>query len=132
LILLTSVPTILDLAMKPTSIKKIQLLFLCAALCVVSTGCAANAPLKTRNVFLIVTDGFRWQEVFTGAEDALMDKTNGGVRDVAALRKQFWRETPEARRGALLPFFWGEIARHGQLYGNQPKGSVARVTNDKR
>ena len=105
---------------------------ICAALCGASTVSAANQSLKTRNVFLIVTDGFRWQEVFSGAEESLMDKTNGGVRDVKALRKQFWRETPEARREALLPFFWGEISRHGQLFGNQPKGSVARVTNDKR
>src|SRR5262245_41387382 len=59
---------------------------------------AAKAELKTKNVFLIVTDGFRWQEVFTGAEEALMDKTNGGVREVKALRAQFWRDTPEARR----------------------------------
>ena len=27
---------------------------------------------------------------------------------------------------------WGEIAQHGQLYGNQLKGSIARITNDKR
>jgi arylsulfatase A-like enzyme len=32
----------------------------------------------------------------------------------------------------LLPFFWTEIAPHGQLYGNQAKGSIARVTNDRR
>ncbi len=93
---------------------------------------ASNPTLKTKNVFLIVTDGFRWQEVFSGAEETLMDKTNGGVKNVQALRKRFWRETPEARRQALWPFFWGEIAQRGQLYGNQIKSSVARVTNDKR
>jgi len=93
---------------------------------------AGNLPLKTKNVFLIVTDGFRWQEVFTGAEEVLIDKTNGGVRDVEALRKKFWGETPQARRQALLPFVWSEIASHGQIYGNQLLGSVARVTNDKR
>src|SRR4051794_4438401 len=76
------------------------------------------APLKTQNVFLIISDGFRWQEVFTGAEEQLLNKTNGGVQDVMALRKQFWRETPEARREALLPFVWSEIAKHGQIYGN--------------
>jgi len=93
---------------------------------------AGNLPLKTKNVFLIVTDGFRWQEVFTGAEEALIDKTNGGVRDLEAVRKKFWRATPEARRQALLPFVWSEIALRGQIYGNQLQGSVARVTNDKR
>src|ERR1051325_1432583 len=93
---------------------------------------AEAAGLKTKDVSLIVTDGFRWQEVFTGAEEMLMDKTNGGVRDVPSLRKKFWRQTPEQRREVLLPFFWTQIAQHGQIYGNQAKGSIARVTNDKR
>jgi hypothetical protein len=35
-----------------------------------------------------MTDGLRWQEVFTGAEAALMDRTNGGVEHAADLRKQ--------------------------------------------
>jgi hypothetical protein len=99
------------------------LLFLVGSICVHA------APLKTKNVFLITTDGFRWQEMFTGAEEQLMTKTNGGVVNSNALRKDFWRETPEARREALLPFFWKEIAKRGQLYGNQLKGSQARVTN---
>ncbi|HUJ71996.1 MAG TPA: alkaline phosphatase family protein, partial [Verrucomicrobiae bacterium] len=43
-----------------------------------------------------------------------------------------WRETPEARREALLPFFWTEIARHGQIFGNRAKGSVVAVTNGRR
>ena len=107
-------------------------LLMLAALIICAPANAATHALKTRNVFLIVTDGFRWQELFTGAEEALMDKTNGGVHNVQALRTQFWRETPEARRQALLPFMWGEIAQHGQLYGNQLKGSIARITNDKR
>jgi len=113
-----------------TSMLLLSVLIACVSLALPGLAKAANA--KTKNVFLIVTDGFRWQEVFTGAEDLLMDKTNGGVRDVASLRKKFWRETPESRREALLPFFWTEIAPHGQLYGNQAKGSIARVTNDRR
>src|SRR3989440_3445261 len=94
---------------------------------------AKAAPsLKTQNVFLIISDGFRWQEVFNGAEAQLMTKEGGGVKDTNALRAQFWRDTPEARREALLPFFWTGIARHGQLFGNQNKGSVVSVTNGKK
>ena len=90
---------------------------------------AAGAPRKTKNVFLITTDGLRWQEVFTGAEELLLNKTNGGVVNATALRKDFWRDTPEARREALLPFLWSEVAVRGQLFGNQHRGSTARVTN---
>src|ERR1041385_3897340 len=81
-------------------------------------------PLKTRNVFLIISDGLRWQEVFSGAEELLISEINGGVKDTNELRINFWRDTPEARRKQLMPFFWTEIARRGQLFGNQNKGSV--------
>jgi hypothetical protein len=87
------------------------------------------ADLKTQNVVLITTDGLRWQEVFTGAEQELINKQHGGVADAKAIEEKFWRETPEARREALLPFFWNKIAREGQLYGNLPKGSSAQITN---
>jgi len=96
-----------------------------AALSAVSHG----AGLKTENVFLIISDGLRWQEVFSGAEADLMTRANGGVPNTNALRAQFWRETPESRREALLPFFWNRIASQGQLFGNQIKGSVVKVTN---
>lgn len=87
---------------------------------------------KTQNVFLIISDGLRWQEVFRGAEEDLLNKTNGGVYDVETTRNRFWRATPEERRKVLLPFFWSEIAARGQLFGNTNKGSIATVTNGKK
>lgn len=90
---------------------------------------ASAADLKTRNVVLITTDGLRWEEVFTGAEKALIDKKHGGVSNPGAIEQQFWRESPEERREALLPFFWKKIAREGQIYGNATKGSSAQITN---
>jgi hypothetical protein len=88
---------------------------------------AAPAP-RTHNVVLITTDGLRWQEVFGGADEKLINK-EAGVSDPAALKQEFWRDTPEARREALLPFLWTVIARQGQVYGNVPRGSEVRVTN---
>jgi hypothetical protein len=102
-------------------------IFLVMLLSVVSTGNAAD--LKTKNVVLITTDGLRWQEVFTGAEQELVNKQHGGVANVKSIEEQFWRETPEERREALLPFFWSKIAREGQIYGNLTKGSSAQITN---
>jgi hypothetical protein len=91
----------------------------------------AAAPRATHNVLWIMTDGLRWQEVFAGAEETLMSKENGDVKDVDGLKKAYWRDTPETRREALMPFVWSKIAKEGQLYGNQHKGSIARVTNGK-
>ncbi len=94
--------------------------------CLLSHG--AVPKTRTENVFLIISDGLRWQEVFNGAEDALLS-TNGGVKNVELLRNQFWRETPEQRREALFPFLWNVVGKHGQIFGNQTKGSVVKVTN---
>jgi hypothetical protein len=90
-----------------------------------------DAHTKTRNVVLVTTDGLRWQEVFRGADASLINKEDGGVADVDSLRRHFWRETPEARREALMPFLWGTIARQGQIFGNRDKKSPVRVTNGK-
>ena len=84
---------------------------------------------RTENVIFLMTDGFRWQDMFAGAEEALVNKHDGGIADMASFKKRFWRDSPEARREALLPFVWGVVARHGQIYGNRWKGSEARVTN---
>ena len=65
-----------------------------------------GAPARrTENVVLITTDGLRWQEVFAGADETLLTK-EAGVAEPAELRREFWRDTPAARREALLPFLW--------------------------
>jgi hypothetical protein len=90
---------------------------------------AIRAQPRTRNVVLVVTDGLRWQEVFRGAERALITRREGGVRDTTALLRDFWRGSEADRRATLLPFFWQTIAREGQLFGNQDRGSRASITN---
>ena len=90
---------------------------------------AAEHGRRTENILLITLDGLRWQEVFQGADPELMDKSNGGIQDTNKLRKWFGGGTVEERREALLPFFWTVMAKQGQVFGNQKKGSIARVTN---
>ena len=83
---------------------------------------------KTRRVIWVMTDGLRWQEVFEGAELALMTKENS-VGDVESLKKDFWSDSAGDRRRRLMPFLWTTIARDGQIYGNRKLGSDASVTN---
>jgi hypothetical protein len=93
---------------------------------------APATPGRTQNVVLIVSDGLRWQEVFTGADPSLMnDKAGGSWLSKEELQKRYWRDDAEARRELLFPFLWGTVAKQGQIYGNQKKGSVAHVTNGK-
>ncbi len=86
-------------------------------------------PAAVPNVVLVTLDGLRWQEVFAGADETLLDKEAGGVKDLAALQERFWRESPEARREALLPFFWSTLATQGVVFGNPEADSRALVTN---
>jgi len=90
----------------------------------------AQGPASTgQHVVLIVTDGFRWQELFGGADSALNNKEFGGVEDTAALRRAYLVGSAEVNRRALMPFMWEVTARNGQIYGNRALGSMAVVTN---
>jgi hypothetical protein len=84
---------------------------------------------KTQHVIFVMTDGFRWQEIFRGAEQSLMNKQNGKVQDPATLKKSYWRDDLQSRREALMPFLWQVVAKQGQIFGNREKGSDAYVTN---
>lgn len=64
--------------------------------------------LQAENVVLVTLDGFRWQELYSGAEERLLPKDE-------ALRAAIWRETARERREALLPFTWEVLAGRGQL-----------------
>src|ERR1044071_4364377 len=109
--------------------------FLTIAIAVlIASTATAKTPqgLKTRNVVLIVLDGVRWQEVFTGADPTLLNYEHGGVAsDLKTLRGDFWRDDLNERRRALFPFLWDAVAKRGQIFGNQIKGCDGGVATDK-
>jgi len=86
------------------------------------------AQLKTENVIIITLDGFRWQEVFSGADSVLINDSTY-VRDTASLKQMFWTSSSEERRKKLLPFFWSTIQSQGQLYGNRWKENKVNNAN---
>jgi hypothetical protein len=88
------------------------------------------AERKTRNIIFVMTDGLRWQEVFSGADPALMNKESGAVSDIDALKRAYWRETASERRETLMPFLWNVIAKNGQIHGNRKLESDVYVTNN--
>ena len=88
----------------------------------------AYGERKTENVILISLDGLRWQEVFGGLDDRLNNKGQG-VEDVRALKESFGLDSPEARREALLPFFWDVLAKEGQIFGDPSGKNSATVMN---
>lgn len=92
-------------------------------LCCSSILFAADEPPAT-NVILVTLDGFRWQELFGGADANLLLAEKAPIA-----RDRFHRETPEERRKLLMPFFWSEIAVKGQVFGAPEANSAVYVTN---
>src|SRR6185436_12283919 len=78
-----------------------------------------NGQVKTatQNIILITLDGFRWQEVFRGADLAILN--NPRFAREPDETEQFVASSPDSRRKELFPFFWTTIASRGQLYGNR-------------
>ncbi len=98
----------------------------CLAMAIAPPSVAAH----TRNVVLIVCDGLRWQEIFTGADPLLLNEQAGGSwTPEAELRRQYWADDAGARRRLLFPFIWDTVATQGQLFGHQELGSKFTVTN---
>ncbi len=99
-------------------------LALCMAMAFHAT--AQEKKFKTENIIFVMTDGLRWQEVFQGAEESLLPEAKSGIHPS---RAAYWRDTPEERREILMPFTWKVMAKEGQIFGNQNKGSVSQVSN---
>jgi type I phosphodiesterase/nucleotide pyrophosphatase len=89
----------------------------------------AQSGRQTRNLILVTLDGVRWQELFTGMDSVISQDTTSGVQDLDRLRQRYWRTTPEARRRALMPFFWDSLVPRATLLGNRTLGSEVSITN---
>ncbi len=89
---------------------------------------SAAASQKSRNVIYITWDGFRWQEMFGGAQEILIAK-DAGVADVEGAKRRYWRETDVERREVLLPFVWKTIVKRGQIFGEPSKNAAAKLEN---
>ncbi len=77
-----------------------------------------NAQHKTENVVIVTLDGMRWQEIFGGVDEELVNNKSF-TKEPGEIKKSFWAFSAEERRKLLFPFLWNTIAPHGQLYGNR-------------
>lgn len=90
------------------------------------------AQRSADRVIVVTLDGMRWQEIFGGANRALITGPDGGVADSAFTLERFWKDDLDQRRRALFPFLWGTVAAKGLLLGDSTQGSAVRVTNGHR
>lgn len=84
---------------------------------------------NNKNLVFILIDGYRWQEVFRGADSTLLANKKYRKQDSAAIFKKYWANTVAERRQKLMPFFWKVLAKQGQLYGNRDLGNLVNVRN---
>lgn len=80
------------------------------------------------NVVLITLDGLRWQELFGGAVDSMMQNREL-TRESELVMEKFSASSPEEARKKLMPWFWRKMATEGQLYGNRWEGNKMNCTN---
>ena len=99
----------------------LSLILFYSAACFSQTG-------KTENVIIVTLDGMRWQEVFSGADSALLNNKMY-TRDREPVARKFWDDDAVARRKKLFPFFWSVVESRGQLYGNRNKGNFVNNAN---
>ena len=80
------------------------------------------------NIFIITTDGFRWQEIFTGA-DSLIINNPAYVKDTALLKQLYWDNDLNERRKILMPFVWKTLLKAGSIYGNRKYENKVTIAN---
>jgi hypothetical protein len=102
--------------------------FFCVIACCCCLSIVAQPTKKTRNIIIITIDGFRWQELFTGADKTILNNPKY-VADTTLAKEMYWDDDTLARRKMLMPFFWNVLAKKGQIYGNRSLGNCMNVTN---
>jgi hypothetical protein len=83
---------------------------------------------SSENVILVTLDGYRWQEMFGGAQKKVL-RVKKYAADPAKLTERFGDPDPQKARAKLMPFMWNVIAKQGQIYGDKKIGNKMTLTN---
>lgn len=78
---------------------------------------------------IFLMDGYRWRELFQGADSAILFNGKFNHTDSAWTVGKYWDRDPAVRRRKLMPFVWETMAAKGQLHGNRMLGSFVNVEN---
>lgn len=89
---------------------------------------AQKTDTKTENVIIITMDGLRWQELFGGAVDTMIDNREL-TSDQDRIREKYLADSKEARRQKLMPFFWETLAKQGMVFGNRWEDNKVNCSN---
>jgi len=99
--------------------------------CLLSWCAPGLAAEPVRNVVLVTLDGVRVQEMFGGADIAVMkDLARGAPLEGNKTYQRYWAPSAEERRMKVMPFLWGTLLKqHAWIAGDPAKNSHVEVTN---
>jgi hypothetical protein len=106
----------------------IKNLFTFSALIAFSCFATAQSKPTDAKLVIVVMDGYRWQELFQGADSTILfskEMNKSGRSDHAA----YWDANIETRKRKLMPFVWGTLAKQGQIFGDRDKGNLVNLRN---
>ena len=89
----------------------------------------AQQTPPAKNMVIFVMDGYRWQELFGGADSSLIFSHKYNHHDSAYTVQKYWANTADERRKKLMPFTWETIAQKGEILGNRAYGNNVNVIN---
>lgn len=84
---------------------------------------------KAKNVIIFLMDGYRWKELYQGADSGIIFDHKYNRVDSAYTVKKYWAGDAAQRRKKLMPFVWETMVKKGQLWGNRELGSQVAVRN---
>jgi hypothetical protein len=96
---------------------------------VLIVGSAEAQELKTRNIIIVTLDGYRWKELFEGADNRII--TNPKYVTDHTVAEEYGGNDPVEKREKLMPFMWNVIAKQGQLYGNRNYKNKVNCSNNR-
>ena len=84
---------------------------------------------KAKNVIIFLMDGYRWKELYQGADSGILFDRRFNHVDSAYTVKKYWAADGWERQQKLMPFVWKAFISQGQLYGNREVGNRVEVRN---
>jgi Sulfatase len=93
-----------------------------------TTASSSNNTDTTTNIFIITIDGYRWQELFNGADSNIIANEKY-TSNTETLNSMYGGISKMERRKNLMPFMWSVIAKKGQIYGNRDFDNNVNVSN---
>ena len=94
----------------------------------IGLACFSQSLKAADNLLLVSIDGLRWQEVFRGYQDDVLNLDVFQAKK-AGLEKEFSGKTALQKRQKLMPFLWQVVSKQGVIIGNRDKQSTMLLSN---